>query len=130
MLQRVVLFLGMSLCIAAAADEFPAMTTVSADSGNASTSVTPLSQPSATAIDGMQSQLLPLATPPQVPAGPPAGTAILGQLVGAVTANKAANSTGNVAAINATQNNLINTEATMMSSSMTAVLNQLVKSQS
>lgn len=109
--------------------EFPTMTTVTATSGSAATTVTTSSSPAN--VNDLQSQLVPLvAPPPPIASGPPAGTAVLGALAGALTANKAANSTGNLAAMNATQSNLINTEATLMSGAMTGVLNQLVKTQS
>ena len=113
--------------------EFPTMTTVSMPSdGGGTTTVTTSSaaNSSASTVSSTQAQLVPLVLPPKLPPGPPTGTAILGQLVGAVTANKAANSTGNIAAINATQSNLINTEAAVMSTSVTSVLNQLAKSHS
>ena len=113
--------------------EFPTMTTVSVPSdGGGATTVTTSSavNSSVSTVSSAQTQLVPLVLPPKLPPGPPTGTAILGQLVGAVTANKAANSTGNIAAINATQSNLINTEAAVMSTSVTSVLNQLAKSHS
>ncbi len=67
-------------------------------------------------------------TPTQVNGGPAAGTAIIGALAGALTANHVANNTGNQAAINSTQSALINTEANAISTGVTGSLDALVLS--
>lgn len=65
-------------------------------------------------------------TPTQVNGGPASGTAIIGALAGALTANHVATNTGNQAAINSTQSALINTEAGAISTGVTSSLDALV----
>lgn len=65
-------------------------------------------------------------TPTQVNGGSATGTAIIGALAGALTANHVATNTGNQAAINATQSALINTEASVISTGVTSSLGALV----
>ncbi len=135
-------FLGLLLCVSlpvfgdvssyygpSGPGQFPTMTTVSAN-GNNTTVVTTSSAPvipaDANPSAGNTAPLTALVEPESTTPQGTSGTAVLGQLAGALTANKAANSTGNQAAINATQSNLINTEAALVSSSSTAILSRLL----
>lgn len=65
-----------------------------------------------------------------VPQNAASNTQVLSALAGALTANAVARKSNNSAAISATQGNLINTEANLVSSHVTQVLNVLVSTHS
>ena len=70
------------------------------------------------------------APTPATPQNGLANVSVLSALAGALTANQVANKTNNSAAMSATQGNLVNLEAGIVSSSVTGAFSALAKTHS